>query len=170
MSASSKSPNAFRTISEVADTLGVQQHVLRFWETKFTAVKPLKRGGNRRYYRAEDVALLRAINRLLYTEGYTIRGVQKLLEQHGPAELAARYGGTEGPGHAAGQQRADQRDPDELATAESDGTDEMTGAESAAEDHGLRAPDDARNALPASHRAELLAIRRLLAEGLERTG
>lgn len=75
-----KSENAFRTISEVADELGVQQHVLRFWETKFTSVKPMKRGGGRRYYRPEDVALIRKIHHLLYTEGYTIKGVQKLLK------------------------------------------------------------------------------------------
>src|SRR3989339_1629319 len=75
-----KSPSAFRTISEVSDELGVQQHVLRFWETKFTQIKPLKRGGGRRYYRPEDVLLLKKIHTLLYAEGYTIKGVQKLLK------------------------------------------------------------------------------------------
>jgi DNA-binding transcriptional MerR regulator len=75
-----KAPGAFRTISEVANDLKVQQHVLRFWETKFTQIKPLKRGGGRRYYRPEDVALLKNIHNLLYTEGYTIKGVQKLLK------------------------------------------------------------------------------------------
>jgi DNA-binding transcriptional MerR regulator len=84
-----KSASAFRTISEVGEDLGVPQHVLRFWETKFPAISPLKRGGNRRYYRPEDVALLRAINRLLYTEGYTIRGVQKLIKEHGAKAVAA---------------------------------------------------------------------------------
>ncbi len=74
-----KSASAFRTISEVADELKVQQHVLRFWESKFSQVKPLKRGGGRRYYRPEDVELLRKIHHLLYQEGYTIKGVQKLL-------------------------------------------------------------------------------------------
>ena len=74
-----KSAAAFRTISEVADELGVQQHVLRFWETKFSHVKPMKRGGGRRFYRPEDVELLKAIHTLLYEEGYTIKGVQKLL-------------------------------------------------------------------------------------------
>jgi DNA-binding transcriptional MerR regulator len=78
--ASQKSESAFRTISEVADELGVQQHVLRFWETKFGQIKPLKRGGGRRYYRPEDVALLKRIYTLLYVEGYTIKGVQKLLK------------------------------------------------------------------------------------------
>ena len=74
-----KSPGAFRTISEVASELEVPQHVLRFWEGKFTQVRPLKRGGGRRYYRPEDVDLLKRIRRLLYNEGYTIRGVQKVL-------------------------------------------------------------------------------------------
>lgn len=78
-----KSASAFRTISEVAGELDVQQHVLRFWETKFSQVRPLKRGGGRRYYRPEDVALLKKIHTLLYTEGYTIKGVQKLLREHG---------------------------------------------------------------------------------------
>lgn len=74
-----KSAAAFRTISEVADDLEVPPHVLRFWETKFNQVRPLKRGGGRRYYRPEDVALLQRIRELLYREGYTIKGVQKLL-------------------------------------------------------------------------------------------
>jgi len=71
---------AYRTISEVADLIGVPQHVLRFWETKFAQIQPLKRGGNRRYYRSADIELLTRINRLLHTDGYTIKGVQKLLE------------------------------------------------------------------------------------------
>lgn len=84
-----KSASAFRTISEVADDLGVQQHVLRFWETKFTQVKPLKRGGGRRYYRPEDVVLLKKIHHLLYTEGYTIKGVQKLMKGQGKQQIVA---------------------------------------------------------------------------------
>lgn len=78
-----KAPNAFRTISEVADELNIPQHVLRFWEGKFTQVKPLKRGGGRRYYRPDDIALLRRIADLLYTQGYTIKGVQRLLRETG---------------------------------------------------------------------------------------
>lgn len=74
-----KSAQAFRTISEVADELELPQHVLRFWETKFTQVKPMKRGGGRRYYRPDDVTLLKHIRDLLYSEGYTIKGAQKLL-------------------------------------------------------------------------------------------
>lgn len=87
-----KADGAFRTISEVADELSVQQHVLRFWETKFSQVRPLKRGGGRRYYRPEDVALLRHIHHLLYTEGYTIKGVQKLLKGQGKQQIVARAG------------------------------------------------------------------------------
>jgi DNA-binding transcriptional MerR regulator len=76
-----KSASAFRTISEVAQELEVPQHVLRFWESKFSQVRPLKRGGGRRYYRPEDVVLLRRIRQCLYQEGYTIRGVQRLLRE-----------------------------------------------------------------------------------------
>ena len=78
-----KAPNAFRTISEVADELHIPQHVLRFWETKFPQVKPLKRGGGRRYYRPDDITLLRRISDLLYIQGYTIKGVQRLLREGG---------------------------------------------------------------------------------------
>lgn len=78
-----KSPEAFRTISEVAEELELPQHVLRFWETRFTQVKPMKRGGGRRYYRPEDVELLKGIRHLLYDHGYTIKGVQKLLKSNG---------------------------------------------------------------------------------------
>lgn len=78
-----KAPDAFRTISEVADSLDVPQHVLRFWETRFAQIRPMKRSGGRRYYRPDDIDLLRGIRRLLYGEGYTIRGVQKILKEHG---------------------------------------------------------------------------------------
>ena len=78
-----KSPEAFKTISEVAEELDLPQHVLRFWETRFKQIKPLKRGGGRRYYRPDDVLLLKGIRRLLYSEGYTIKGVQKILKEHG---------------------------------------------------------------------------------------
>jgi DNA-binding transcriptional MerR regulator len=95
-----KAPNAFRTISEVADELHIPQHVLRFWETKFPQIRPLKRGGGRRYYRPDDITLLRRISDLLYIQGYTIKGVQRLLREGGgqladdippasPAERAA---------------------------------------------------------------------------------
>jgi DNA-binding transcriptional MerR regulator len=90
-----KSAAAFRTISEVSTDLDVPQHVLRFWESKFTPVRPLKRGGGRRYYRPEDVDLLRRIRNLLYTDGYTIKGVQRLLrEGHGKLMPEAGIPGT----------------------------------------------------------------------------
>ena len=82
-----KSPDAFRTISEVADDLDIPQHVLRFWETRFAQIKPMKRSGGRRYYRPDDVDLLKGIRRLLYGEGYTIRGVQRILKEHGIASV-----------------------------------------------------------------------------------
>ncbi|MGB6087345.1 MerR family transcriptional regulator, partial [Parvibaculum sp.] len=78
-----KSPDAFRTISEVAAELDVPQHVLRFWESKFSQIRPLKRGGGRRYYRPEDVDLLRGVRTLLYKDGYTIKGVQKVFREQG---------------------------------------------------------------------------------------
>lgn len=84
---STKSPNAFRTISEVARELNLPQHVLRFWESKFSQVSPMKRAGGRRYYRPDDVVLLSRIRDLLHNEGYTIKGVQKLLRQNGSKNL-----------------------------------------------------------------------------------
>ncbi len=84
-----KAPDAFRTISEVADDLDVPQHVLRFWETRFSQIKPMKRSGGRRYYRPDDVDLLRGIRRLLYGEGYTIRGVQRIFKEHGVKSVQA---------------------------------------------------------------------------------
>lgn len=80
-----KAPDAFRTISEVAEEINVPQHVLRFWESRFTQIQPLKRGGGRRYYRPDDVDLLRGVRHLLYGEGYTIRGVQRILREEGLA-------------------------------------------------------------------------------------
>jgi DNA-binding transcriptional MerR regulator len=87
--ASIKAPDAFRTISEVAEELELPQHVLRFWETRFTQIKPMKRGGGRRYYRPEDVDLLRGVRLLLYGEGFTIRGVQRLLKDKGVGFIVA---------------------------------------------------------------------------------
>src|SRR6187200_1589457 len=78
-----KSPDAFRTISEVAEDLDLPQHVLRFWETRFNQIKPMKRGGGRRYYRPQDVDLIKGIRHMLYDQGYTIKGVQKLLRENG---------------------------------------------------------------------------------------
>ena len=84
-----KGPDAFRTISEAADELHVPQHVLRFWETKFTFIKPMKRAGGRRFYRPTDIAVLRGVRRLLHDEGYTIKGVQKLHREQGVRRLVS---------------------------------------------------------------------------------
>ena len=84
-----KAPDAFRTISEVADDLDIPQHVLRFWESRFPQIRPMKRAGGRRYYRPDDVDLLRGIRHLLYGEGYTIRGVQRILREQGPRFVQA---------------------------------------------------------------------------------
>ncbi|MEX0753107.1 MAG: MerR family transcriptional regulator [Xanthobacteraceae bacterium] len=95
-----KAPDAFRTISEVADDLDVPQHVLRFWESRFSQIRPMKRAGGRRYYRADDVDLLRGIRHLLYGEGYTIRGVQRILKDQGVTfvQQAWRGGAVPPPG------------------------------------------------------------------------
>src|SRR5579872_769384 len=107
-----KSPDAFRTISEVAESLDLPQHVLRFWESRFPQIKPLKRGGGRRYYRPDDVELLRAIKHLLYDEGYTIKGVQRLFKEQGARALAAKSLAEESEAHptaaAVAQEPADE--------------------------------------------------------------
>lgn len=96
-----KGPDAFRTISEVADDLDLPQHVLRFWESRFPQIRPLKRGGGRRYYRPDDVELLRGIRHLLYGEGYTIRGVQRILKEEGPRYVQAIWRDAEADALAA---------------------------------------------------------------------
>ena len=114
-----KAPDAFRTISEVADELDVPQHVLRFWESRFPQIRPMKRAGGRRYYRPDDVDLLRGIRHLLYGEGYTIRGVQRILREQGPKFVQAVWqpGAAQPPAgpteDAAGE--AEQLPPDEAA-------------------------------------------------------
>lgn len=128
--AASKSASAFRTISEVAGALDVPQHVLRFWESKFSQVKPLKRGGGRRYYRPEDIELLRTIRTLLYRDGYTIKGVQKLLRDGAvpadatevPAAAAAApatNGSASSPALSARQRREIEAVIDELTALKS---------------------------------------------------
>jgi DNA-binding transcriptional MerR regulator len=107
--ARAKSPEAFRTISEVSSELDVPQHVLRFWESRFVQIRPVKRAGGRRYYRPEDVDLLRGIRALLYADGFTIRGVQKILRERGPRHVA-QLGRTTG---AAGYEPVS---PDDTAT------------------------------------------------------
>lgn len=98
-----KGPDAFRTISEVADDLDLPQHVLRFWETRFPQIRPLKRGGGRRYYRPDDVELLRGIRHLLYGEGYTIRGMQRILKEEGPRYVQAIWRDAEADAREAEQ-------------------------------------------------------------------
>ena len=95
---SGKSPEAYRTISEVAEIVGVQQHVLRFWETRFPQVRPIKRAGGRRHYRPDDIALLQRIRELLHGEGYSIRGVQQLLKSHGVRAVVDGSTGVPVPG------------------------------------------------------------------------
>ena len=117
-----KSPTAFRTISEVAEDLHIPQHVLRFWETKFPQLKPLKRGGGRRYYRPEDINLLRRIGDLLYTQGYTIKGVQRLLREGGLEGVEAAVEPEEPPPEGAeptegGELRACLQELDAIAIA-----------------------------------------------------
>jgi DNA-binding transcriptional MerR regulator len=120
----SKGPDAFRTISEVAEALDLPQHVLRFWETRFTQIKPLKRGGGRRYYRPDDVDLLRGIRQLLYGEGFTIKGVQRILKEQGP-RFVISTGRGELDGKASLAQRSgghDAGDDDDIDRGETDDT------------------------------------------------
>lgn len=138
---SQKSDAAFRTISEVAAELDVPQHVLRFWETKFTQIRPMKRGGGRRYYRPEDVVLLTTLRDLLYHEGYTIKGVQKLLRENGVKALVATVqdrrersdGGAVGP---VGMALSDQR-------AEDPGVESRSGSDAGPDSSGVDAEADA---------------------------
>ncbi|MBB4286852.1 MerR family transcriptional regulator [Roseospira goensis] len=188
---SRKSDAAFRTISEVATELDVPQHVLRFWETKFSQIRPMKRGGGRRYYRPEDVVLLTTLRDLLYREGYTIKGVQKLLRDNGAKALVNTVkerqerseGGTVGPvGLALAESRASE---DTGTAAEGDEAEALTPE---SPDAGMVAPEEPRaeaEATPATpaatgltpaQRAELTAIaddlaalRGLLTQALEAT-
>ncbi len=108
-----KSPDAFRTISEVAEQLDLPQHVLRFWETRFTQIKPLKRGGGRRYYRPQDVDLITGIRHMLYDQGYTIKGVQKLLRDNGVQFLIAIGSGDLAAVEAIAQRRQAEAEAEE---------------------------------------------------------
>ncbi len=106
-----KSPDAFRTISEVAEELDLPQHVLRFWETRFTQIKPMKRGGGRRYYRPQDVELIKGIRTMLYDQGYTIKGVQKLLRENGNQFMVAIGNGDMAAVEAIAQRRQAETAP-----------------------------------------------------------
>ena len=103
-----KAPDAFRTISEVADEIDVPQHVLRFWESRFPQIRPMKRGGGRRYYRPDDVDLLRGIRHLLYGEGYTIRGVQRILREQGVTLVQTVWRVDAEPSEATAEDEADE--------------------------------------------------------------
>jgi len=128
-----KSADAFRTISEVADDLDIPQHVLRFWETRFSQIKPLKRGGGRRYYRPDDVALLKGIRRLLYGEGYTIKGLQRILKEQGPRHVQAiGRGAPVGPRPAEGASAASTGAPESFARVSTGYGDEAVLHENAA--------------------------------------
>jgi DNA-binding transcriptional MerR regulator len=120
-----KAPEAFRSISEVADELDLPQHVLRFWESRFHEIRPLKRGGGRRYYRPDDINLLRGIRHLLYGEGYTIRGVQRILREQGIKFVQAVWQeGAPQPPHGATE---DEDFAEEAASAEAEVADEARG-------------------------------------------
>jgi DNA-binding transcriptional MerR regulator len=150
-----KSAEAFRTIGEVADELGIPKHVLRFWEGRFPQIRPMKRGGGRRYYRPEDMELLRGIRALLHENGYTIRGVQKILREHGVEQvkaaairLSAAQAGAEGE---AGGQRKRGRKP-------------LTNAAATAptQQPAASALDGARQAAGTLHKVQVLAAIREL--------
>lgn len=113
----SKSAEAFRTIGEVADELDVPKHVLRFWEGKFPHIRPMKRGGGRRYYRPEDMELLRGIRHLLHAEGYTIKGVQKILREHGVDQVKAAAASAEVAAPRRGKKRGKAQRQDRAAPA-----------------------------------------------------
>ncbi len=133
-SASLKSAQAFRTISEVADDLDIPQHVLRFWETRFSQIKPLKRGGGRRYYRPDDVELLKSIRHLLYGQGYTIKGVQRILKEEGvkAVQKIAR--------HSIDQTHSDQTPKDNIQL---DAIDNISNTDSEYNDHASKQPNHA---------------------------
>src|SRR5436305_898796 len=128
-----KSSEAFRTITEVAETLDLPQHVLRFWETRFTQIKPLKRAGGRRYYRPEDVQLITAIRRLLYDEGFTIRGVQRLLREKGAKAITA--GGASTTSSRGGDSDAVERQGVQPSEDQIESADELLRASNGAEIH-----------------------------------
>ncbi|MEM6438576.1 MAG: MerR family transcriptional regulator [Pseudomonadota bacterium] len=135
-----KSPNAFRTISEVSETLDVPAHVLRFWESKFPQVKPVKRGGGRRYYRPDDVTLLTGIRELLYEDGLTIKGVQKIFREKGVKHVTARGAELSGdPAPAVNGAGAASAGPAETAPAETTPTPEPSAPEAPADAERVQA-------------------------------
>jgi DNA-binding transcriptional MerR regulator len=163
----SKSPDAFRTISEVAEDLDLPQHVLRFWETRFGQIRPLKRGGGRRYYRPDDIDLLRGIRHLLYGEGYTIRGVQRILKEQGARFVVSAGRGEAGPlpgkvpvNDARLEPAMDGEEYDDAAIA---GADDVPAMEIDREDHDPA--DDLPE--PPAQRGMVGAARRLVGQLME---
>ena len=157
-----KAPDAFRTISEVADDLDVPQHVLRFWESRFPQIRPMKRRGGRRYYRPDDVDLLRGIHRLLYGQGYTIRGVQRILREQGPRFVQSVW------------QEGAPRPPPAVIAEEGDDVEEAartTAAPGIAEHvHVDFGADDGDPAIGAAGRVDSAAESRPSFPGLQRAG
>lgn len=154
-----KGPQAFRTISEVAEELDLPQHVLRFWETRFPQIKPLKRGGGRRYYRPDDVELLKGIRELLYGQGYTIKGVQRILRQDGYRAVQA-MGRGEADAVAHGFD-----DPAPAATAEEDeGSGEARPENREGPPPGETASAEAGEAAPTLSEADIGLLRSALVE------
>jgi DNA-binding transcriptional MerR regulator len=160
-----KAPDAFRTISEVAGELDLPQHVLRFWESRFPHIKPLKRGGGRRYYRPEDIDLLRGIRRLLYSDGYTIRGVQRILREQGVRTVQLVGQGHEVPNLATlprdGEDEGRNGGPAEANFPELDGT---SGNGTSGPAHALARPQNGptdQASLPAVQPAAVLPVIKL---------
>ena len=142
-----KAPDAFRTISEVADDLDIPQHVLRFWETRFSQIKPMKRSGGRRYYRPDDVDLLRGIRHLLYSEGYTIRGVQRILKEHGIKSVQSLTEGSSAAAFGAIEDdirntlgAVDEEDESGYETEDSDDDEDVHDCSSRAREPGVHKP------------------------------
>ncbi|MDP6688910.1 MAG: MerR family transcriptional regulator [Alphaproteobacteria bacterium] len=161
----SKAPGAFRTIGEVATDLEVPQHVLRFWESKFAQVKPLKRGGGRRYYRPEDVDLLRGIRHLLYSDGYTIKGVQKLLREIGSKSImesgrSLSGSATAAPAGAAGVAAARTRRQGGTADAADPSAPAQTAGSAASSPSASADGGDGANTTDASGASGLTAVQR----------
>jgi DNA-binding transcriptional MerR regulator len=160
-----KAPDAFRTISEVADDLDIPQHVLRFWETRFAQIKPMKRSGGRRYYRPDDVDLLRGIRRLLYGEGYTIRGVQRILKEHGVKAVQGLVDGSTAlpalgaPGDRAMRGGAGADDEEVVVETSEDEDEAAAGQAPSAVRAGAAAPMSANS--PAKASARKLDLTRL---------
>jgi DNA-binding transcriptional MerR regulator len=162
-----KAPDAFRTISEVADDLDIPQHVLRFWETRFAQIKPMKRSGGRRYYRPDDVDLLRGIRRLLYGEGYTIRGVQRILKEHGVKTVQGLVDGSTAlpalgaPGDQAMRGEADVGEEEVVVDAGEDEDEIATGRAPSSPRASVAAPVAAMPNSLASANARKLDLARL---------